>query len=436
MDSFSWTDSFRAAVGTCLPCFSCSQGSSSDTENESSNGRMGALGRQTRFEELEGLLGDADDADTMSLHSNIGLGQQRRRKKKRTRKNIQLFGFNLFGRQPIELSESDDEDELGSARRRRLALGQNPSAHSSSSGSAFDPDAAPLDPADISRLTAQDAAARAADLERLRQAEEQRKKEEREDREERRRRRKERKELKRVAEAIASGTVMSMDGHEFEGFQGSGGLSAPSHLPGGQAPVQTLSGPAEEFGPYVGAQSSNDDQADVDADFGGEVYTRKPRSHGSDSSRSQTRSRTSATQSNTGSSQSYNHHYVSQGSPLPSPTAYSPSTGFPSGQASERKKRRKNLSISQGHASRASTSIVSPPTSQSASLPSLDSPVSTTPTLSEPHVVDAMDQNSPNSSHSFAAMQSDNKFPMVGFGGMKRMDSARDGAFLANSGRV
>lgn len=430
MDSFSWTDSMRAAVSTCLPCFSSSQGSSSDTENENSNGRLGAFGRQTRFEELEGLLAD-DDADTMSLHSNFGFGQ--RRKKKRTHKNIQLFGFNLFGRPPIQLSDSDDGDGPDSPRRR-LALGQNASAHSSSSGSAFDPDAAPLDPADISRLTAQDAAARAADMQRLRQAEEQRKKEEREEREERRRRRKERKELKRVADAIANGGSMSLDGEEFEGFQGSGGLSTSIRLPDSQATLDATGGRTEEFGPYVTAHSSNDDQADDDADFGGEMYIRKPRSHGSNSSRSQTQSRTSATQSNSGSSQSYSHHYISQSSPLPSPTAFSPSSaGFLAEHAPEAKKRlRKKYSILQGHATNKSISVVSPPTSQSASLPSLDSPVSSTPHLTEPHIIVAGEQNTPHGSHSITAMQSD-KFPMVGFGGMKRMDSARDGAFLLNN---
>lgn len=433
MNSFSWKDGVHAAVSSCLPCFSGGGGSTSDSENE--NGRTRAIGRQTRFDELEGLLGDTDDAETMSLHSDIGHGRQQRRKKRRTHKHIQLFGFNLFGRPPIHLSDSDDEDTLDSERQRRLVFGQNASAHSSSSGSAFDPDAAPLDPADISRLTAQDAAARAADLQRARQAEEQRRKEEREEREERRRRRKERKELKRVAEAIANGATMNMDGEEFEGFPGSGGLATPTHLPVSQSAAHVLDAPVEEFGPHVGGANppTADDPADADADFGGEVYVRKPRLRGSDSSRSQTRSQTSASQSNAGSSQGYGHHYIYQASPLPSPSAsdaQSPSVpGFPMHTAPQKKKK-KNLSTVQTRA--ANERPPSPPTSQSASLPSLDSPVATTPTLS-PHIVNGTEQTLPNGSSAFAAMQAD-KFPIVGFGGIRRMDSASSGAFLANRG--
>lgn len=376
MDSFSWTDGLRATVSTCLPCFS-SRNSSSDTEAENEgHGRL-SRGTQLRYEELEGLLGELDDtngdAETMSLHSNIGDSQRRpRSKKKKTRgrakKSIRFFGYDLFGRPPIQLPDSEDEEDtpdndMGSAgsRRRdrtrpnRLSIGNLPSAHSSSSASAtgFDSDASPLDTTAISKLSPQDAARRAAQAAALLEAEEQRRRVEREERDERRKRRKERKELKRIGQAIANGSVnVSLDGEEFEGFPGSGSLRPPSSFSPGAGsgfalsslaspPVVGPNAPGDDFGPYVGGltraltRDFADGDEDGEADFGGEAYTRKASSRGSrgsDSSRSHSHSQTSASRSNAGSSShyQYNHHYLSQAqsSPLPSPQGFLPGTGM------------------------------------------------------------------------------------------------------------
>ena len=177
MDSFSWSDSIRATVSTCLPCFSKNPSNDTDTENE---GLARTSHSQTRYDELEGLLADVDDTDgdaeTMSLHSNIGDQHRRSRKrsKRRSKKSIRLFGFNLFGRPPIQLPDSDDESQDNHDRTRshcrtrprpdRLAIGNLSSAHSSSSasGMGFDSDASPLDTTAIAQLSPQEAARRAA----------------------------------------------------------------------------------------------------------------------------------------------------------------------------------------------------------------------------------------------------------------------------------
>lgn len=466
MESFSWTDRLRATVNTCLPCFN-NPGSTSDSdaENEGLSSRQRS---QRHYEELEGLLGDVADTDgdveTLSLHSNIGGAQQRRKKKKRAHKSIQLFGFNLFGRPPIQLSDSEeDEPDDGSRRKRRpgrLAIGQIASAHSSSSASAFDSDASPLDTVAISQLSPEDAAAHAARAAAEREAEEERRRVEREEKEERRRRRQERRKLKRMAAALANGTTMSLDGEEFEGFQGSGSFRSPfspSSLSFSQVSPPVPRAPGDDFGPYVSGSNPHavdEDPADGDeADFGGEAYVRKARSRGSDSSRSQSQSQTSASRSNADSSHYTHHHHQQffQGSPLPSPvfapgTAVrtqefgSPSVGSTSGpgaliDASRQKKSKK--SRSSNSATTSSKKSSGSPASQSASLSSLDSPVDANFSRkfapSEPFIVE-QDGEVPKE-HSLDAVSPkdarESKFPSVGFGGVRRTNSVGSGAFLA-----
>lgn len=220
-DHFSWSDSLRAVFGSCLYCFRSPQDDSQD-ENHShhrSSAPGPRLGVQTRRDELEGLLADSDEAETLSLHSNIGDRERRRKKKRRPRKGIRLFGYDLFGRPPIYLSDDEDGGRVG-RRRGQPRLGNAEGEHSEAedlervrtlSTSTLDSDAAPLDPSTIDELSAAQLAASLAREEEERKARE----EERKAKEERRRKRRERKELKKAAMALA------MDGHgegEFEGF--------------------------------------------------------------------------------------------------------------------------------------------------------------------------------------------------------------------------
>lgn len=228
-DHFSWSDSIRAVFGSCLHCFPSTQDDSQD-ENPSHHHHNSApttLGaRLTRADELEGLLADSDDAETLSLHSNIGDRNRKRKKKRRPRKGIKLFGFDLFGRPPIYLSEDEDGSggiipgrRRGGQRRAALSRTQSdpsegeedPERIRTLSTSTLDSDAAPLDPSTIDQLSAAQLAASVVREEEERKARE----EERKAKEERRRKRRERKELKKAAMALA------MEGHgegEFEGF--------------------------------------------------------------------------------------------------------------------------------------------------------------------------------------------------------------------------
>jgi len=305
MDSFSWSDSLRAAVSSCLPCFRDSETSS---QNESLQQRPRA-----GTEELERLLADGTDTDTeagetLSLHSNPG---ERRRQPRpgASYKHITLFGFHLFGRQPIRLPDDDEEEErnrnsLLYRRRRRTRNAETISS------ATLDSDAAPLDASSIDGLSSaaqQQLAIAAAEEDRLMK-------------EERRRRRKERKELKKVARALAAGS------DDFEGFQGSGG-SAYRPMP-----------QAFQDSPLPSSDTRDTtDTTDIDAadaDLGGELYARRTtpeNSNGSDS-----RSRTSSQALSHDTSQPSNRHSPSRtarrkaedsrssGSTLQSPSLPSP----------------------------------------------------------------------------------------------------------------
>ena len=206
---FSWTDSFQAAVSSCLPCLKSSDPASDSEDGQASRPRNPAFAHaipppRARPDELEGLLADAsDDADALSLHTNPG--ERRTRKKRRKQpKHIRVFGYDLFGRPPaIQLPESDGEDDAGALSARR---GAGDRARKIST-STLDSDAAPLDASTIEELSAARHAEALA-----------REEEERREKEERRRKRKERKELKRAAMARAL-ELQANGKQDFEGFQ-------------------------------------------------------------------------------------------------------------------------------------------------------------------------------------------------------------------------
>lgn len=200
---FSWSDSIHAALSSCLPCLQ----SSDDHHDNDQQEQFGARQRnglsfvvpppRARPDELEGLLADSDspDAETLSLHSNIG-DERRRKKRRKPRKGITLFGYNLFGKPPIHLPDSDDEDTASSRRSRTIST------------STLDSDAAPLDASVLDeQAVARLAAATAAAEEEQRKA-----------KEERRRLRRERRELKRMALAMAMNMHQQHGEGEFEGF--------------------------------------------------------------------------------------------------------------------------------------------------------------------------------------------------------------------------
>ncbi|OBZ78178.1 hypothetical protein A0H81_02712 [Grifola frondosa] len=350
---------------------------------------------RARPDELEGLLADTSDADaeTLSLHSNLG-DDRRRRKRRRPHKIIRFFGFDLFGRPPIHLPESDDEG----GRSRTI------------SSSTLDSDASPLDASVIEQLSAaRAAAAAAAEEEALRV------------KEDRRRQRRERKELKRAALAMSL-NMQATQGEQFEGFQGSGSAHPPfrhavppgscdqfieqdgenmyrcntcqkrfvtipytekhivnkhpellRHLEeilhsnnsafssGSMSATDSL-----EFGPFAQVQGELDADADADADgadFGAESYTR-PKSHSAStgtgtSSTSDSRSRTSDSRSyhSNGDPTRYNHHYLSQQSQPHPPSPLSPKP----------KSKRKSSKSKSTSSTSQSPSLRSPPLSDVAS---------------------------------------------------------------------
>ncbi|KAG1731610.1 uncharacterized protein EDB91DRAFT_1058526 [Suillus paluster] len=283
VDNFSYRDSIRAALASCIPCFS-----STVPVDSNDNTRSDVRSHRSPSNELEGLLRDTDtEAETLSLHSNIGAG--RRKPRKRPAFSLTLFGYTLFGRPPIYLS--DDEDERG---WRGRALG-------TPSSSTLDSDAAPLDSSVIARLSSPDRA----------EAEQQRREEEARQKAERKARRRERRERERMSALLSLNGGSLAEGDDFEGFQGSG-----------EAPVSSL--PAPDFGLFVRAQEElsaisgkgeGSEDAD-DADLGGELYTRKKRQSAVWSgSGSDSRSRTSASISNGDPTLYYNHHQHAQAVP-------------------------------------------------------------------------------------------------------------------------
>lgn len=197
MEHFSWSDNVRAVLAPCLACLRTPQ----DDEDSPSYNHQAQSQRgpdyvpRARADELEGLLADADDAETLSLHSNFGRDDYRRRKKHRSKKGIKLFGLDLFGKPPIRLPEDEEEVEgpTGGQHRRPRTI----------SATGLDSDAPSLDPSMIDQLSAAREAEGAAQAEGERRA-----------KEERKRRRREKKAAKEAALALA----LERSQDEFEGF--------------------------------------------------------------------------------------------------------------------------------------------------------------------------------------------------------------------------
>lgn len=194
MERFSWTDNLRAAFAPCLACLQPRR-NDEDDERQQHNHHYNSRGPdyvpRAREDELEGLLQDTDDAETLSLHSNIGRDDGRKRKRRRPRKGIRLFGFDLFGKPPIHLPDDDGDSDRRGPRSRTV------------SASTLDSDAAPLDPSTIEQLSEARAAEAAVQRETERLA-----------KEERRRRRREKKAAREATLALA----LDRSQDDFEGF--------------------------------------------------------------------------------------------------------------------------------------------------------------------------------------------------------------------------
>ncbi|ESK92199.1 hypothetical protein Moror_4731 [Moniliophthora roreri MCA 2997] len=401
MDSPSWSDAVHAAIGSCLPCF----GQSHDSDHESSqNSRRPP-------QHLESLLADVPDTDTeaetVSLHSNVGAGQ-RRAKKKRPQKRITFFGFNLFGRSPegaIHLPEDADEvDRLlhRSSRRRHsnISTGTAASGMTRSSSLTFDSDASPLDPAAIDQLTPAALEERARQVE-LQAAEERRAKEER------RRLRREKKEMKRLAAQLASGVE---DSGEFEGFQGSGSGLSPS-VPGyPYIPPPLMASPV---GSAVGAQSMDDD-GDGSADLDGTLYTGRSRTSGASVSGGNSDSQRSPASVVSYNDRPHQSHHLNL-TPSTEPTTKK--------KKSSSSKSKSTKSHSSATSSTQSPSLASPVGSEFTGLPSpspLREDFSKKPALTMTTDLLATE---------------DRGFPSPGLGGVPRLSrSGAGGAFLASRG--
>lgn len=448
-DNFSWSDSVQAVFGSCLHCFRTPHEETED-ENPSHHHTAGSGTRvpRARADELEGLLADSDEAETLSLHSNIGDRNRRRKKKPRNKKGIRVFGFDLFGRPPIYLSEDEDgglTGGRGSQRRRHSvdAEAEDSDRVRTLSTSTLDSDASPLDLSTINELSAAQMAASLA-----------REEEERKAKEERRKKRKERKERRKNA------LVLTMDHGEgeFEGFpvccsqfldvpyrilifffhQGSGTTygqgPSPLHLVDTQSSTTSSVSPLphEEFGGFEQGQLAHermfddfDDADDHGADFGAATYTKRATSN-SNGSGSESRSRTSASGSNADPTR-YNHHYPSQPQPHHSRSNTVDNTSVPPLLLSmEGTPRRKKKSKS-GRSSRHSVSS----TSQSTSLASPPPQQGTFPFNAAPMLVS--DENGVIQAYPQDATPT-NGFPSVGLSGAMRRKTSEAGVFLARRG--
>ena len=296
MATFSWSDTLKIAFKSCSSCLWANSEDDASLHINNSEGHNPAINNipRARPDELQGLLADVDsdvEAERMSLHSNPGVGSQRKRKKNRRRskrtdnaRKITLFGYNLFGRRPpIQLAD-DSEDALYSRRGT-----VTPNTQSTSS-STFDSDAAPLGREAIAALSSPTTAAAAieAGAKASAELEAQRLRE----KEERRRRRQERKERKRMAAALAS--QGSIGDGEFEGFQGSGG---DRQTQAAHPRLGSDSGSESRQSSQPAPTSAHDsDNMDDTADLDGGLYSRKTTA-GSSNGGSDSRSRTSASMS-------------------------------------------------------------------------------------------------------------------------------------------
>lgn len=402
MDNFSYTDNIRAALASCLPCFAASRSKSAPNPSLTathSEPRSTSIGPSSSANDLEHLLRDSD-SDALSLHSNLGVPAHRRAKHRRRPKfSLTLFGYTLFGRPPIYLTDDDDGDDLPGGRAR---------ASGNASSSTFDSDAAPLDATTIERLTSPDHyAALAAQRERERQqleaAEAARRKAER------RARRQERKARARTEAlmSLTSGSPRS-DMETFEGFQGSGdgtiSASLSSHQPLHFVPDYPNPDRRSGDGDFNGLHSG-----DEDADLGGELYTRKKKpSAALSASGSDSRSRTSASFSGGDNTHIQNLPiYTHPSVPYPQTEMHLPT---PINKKSHRASKR--------------TSAVSSETSQSTSA----APYTPVGSIAETPAVAAF----PAPQERYIRDGERTDFPSVGLSGKRRTSSLDPRSFLAH----
>ena len=251
MATFSWSDTARAAFGSCLPCLQSSERHDVDNGDDRQH--------PARGDELESLLQGAEfsdaemDTDALSLHSRLGQQDGRKRiKKKRGRKkgSITLFGFDLFGR-PLSGLPSEDivSDREHDANKRISRI----------SSSTLDSDAAPLADDAIAELSTQTRALWEAD--------------------ETREARNARKRMRKMAR------LLSERDHDFQGFPGTG----PTQDEFGAFQEAQPVGAGSEF-VQVEAGGADEIYGDADADFDATSYVRTaaPRSDSGSGSRSHT----------------------------------------------------------------------------------------------------------------------------------------------------
>ncbi|KAF9226178.1 hypothetical protein BS17DRAFT_776837 [Gyrodon lividus] len=380
MDSFSYTDNIRAAFASCLSCFARSQ-SPNSASNSNPSHPDGSRPTRPPSNDLEHLLRDTD-SDALSLHSNFGTSHRRARRRRRPKFSLTLFGYTLFGRPPIYLSDDEDGDDGLGGRTRALAT---------TSSSTLDSDAAPLDASTIERLSSPDHHAvveRERERQRFEEEEQARRKAER------RARRHERKARER-ASALMALTGLA-EGEAFEGFQGSESCLPPHP----QELVRTE---------MMNGEGSNSGDAD-DADLGGELYARKKKQSAVRSgSGSDSRSRTSASFSAGDAPRTRNSiQFASHSIPYPHTEMYLP---LPAKKKTSHRASKRFSAMSSTTSQSTSTAPYTPVESIA------ESPaVAAFPVLQERYIRDRENQD----------------FPIAGLSGSRRPKSLDAKAFLAS----
>jgi len=444
MASFSWSDGIQAAFAPCLACLQRGRsGPQLEESDDESQHQHGHVPPRARPDELEGLLADSDDAETLSLHSNLGDQDRRRRRRRKQPRGIRVFGFYLFGKPPIYLTDDEDDSTSalgpGSSRHRRGGSHSQPRPRANDDRSriistdTLDSDAAQLDAATIDEMSA----ARLAES--LKREEEERKL-----KEDRRKLRRERKELKKAALQLALAQAEANGGAGFEGFQGSG--PEYGHIPSPFRHYATdgsdMSSPHthEEFGPFEHGQlfqapvvlpRQESEEAEMDgADFGAENYNRRAPGGSSNGGGSDSRSGTSASMSNIGSSRHHRQYSYQQPS-THGGAPFSPlSPQDPDVTPTQRKKSRKSARHSISTTSQSTGSgPMSPPLPAQGFAPQ---PLIATPENGYDYRLPGM---GPDSVDSFVDSNAVSAFPSTGLlrGGMRRKNSEA-GVFLARRG--
>lgn len=383
MDNFSYKDSIRAAFASCSSCFTAA--SSSNATAQSPNAPI-SRSNTPGSNDLERLLRDAD-SDALSLHSNIGASPRRRaRQRRRPKFSLTLFGYTLFGRPPIYLS--DDEDEGAQDRHRTFTT---------TSSFTFDSDAAPLDANTIKRLTSPDHRENVQrELETHRRNEQERAAR----KAQRRARREERKANAQTSAMALSGGAPTED-DEFDRSRCS-------------STVPSLGGVEVLYPTDTGSNSGDAD----DADLGAETYVRrKGQAHGRNGSASDSRSRTSASVSTgDGGHTPGNVLSVSQSVPYSQTVMQLPD--LPKKKA-QRLSRRTSLISSSTTSQSTSNAPYTPPSH--AEFVAMSPPVASFP----------IPQEREEGSYAHDSKRDNRDFPITGLSGNRKLKSKDIGAFLS-----